>query len=297
MFRSSRVACYGIIYMLDSLQIGFYLAFGDMAIKGLQNEYPDWDRNQNEKKVSIFNSYVSLFGSVGGFFICLLEYFTNVKKSATILNLIGAVSWIMFYLFSPKLFTIGIILHYIQGLLMGGYACITPILMTSVSSDDTVGMLGCMHQIGILLGMIVFIFISLFTNYHILTIVGMVCNLLSAVFLWITPNSLGYEKQDCIRNTFSKNNVKKLLVGVMVMAFQQLCVNPYLDNLSEILSNTGINLKGDLPSALTSSTQLISMVIAAFNMDGIGPKKNVVYFYLWNVTQSNFVYYFTKFEK
>lgn len=256
--------------MLNSIQYGSSIIFGELAVSYLQQKYPNFDFQKNSKKIELFNFYGLIFGAVGGFAICALEHFTNARMSVSIINIIGAILWLTYFAFSPKLLVFGTIVHYLQGVLMGYYACIAPILMTSTSTDDTVGMLGCMNQFGILLGMIIFHIIQGYSNFQIIIIIGAILNLISAGLIWITPKTNKHEKK--LEYFTNKNNLKRLLIGVMIMIFQQLCINPYLDNLTEIMRNTGIYLDGSLQEVLTSSTQLVSVLIASFNMDGVGPR-------------------------
>ena len=57
-----------------------------------------------------------------------------------------------------------------------------------MSNDDTVGMLGCMNQFGVVFGMIVFSIIGAFTNFKIIAIVGAIVDAVHAGLVFILPN-------------------------------------------------------------------------------------------------------------
>lgn len=271
MYTSTEVACYGLIFMLNSIQYGFILCFGGYPIEEFKRKYPNWDFNKEAKNITYFNNFLSIFGSIGGFLICLLVHLTDSKKSVFYFNIANCLIWLLYFFFTPKLFVFGIVLRSLQGVLMGGLASITPILMTDISPNDIVGMLGCLNQFGILLGMIIFTIIGSHVKFNVLAIIGAIETLVSAGLIWIVPTDI--IKKEKLKVLFNRTNRKKLIIGMLAMAFQQFCVNPYLDNLGDILADTGIYIDESMQSVLVSAAQLVSVLIAAFNMDGIGRRK------------------------
>lgn len=269
---SAKTASYGLIYMIGSIEFGFVLNFAGLPIQGLKEMYPNWDYNKDDKKISYFSNFCSLFGSIGGFAIFLLFYFSSGRTSLFVFHFINIALWLLYLLFSPERFIAGIILRSIQGVIIGGSACLTPVMMTNLSSDDTVGMFGCMNQFGIVLGMVLFSVIGSFTDFRILAVIGAIIDVVYCSFIWIVPDDTSDRSKH--ETVFQKKNVLNIFIGILLMVFQQLCgINAILDHLTEIMSNTGIYIDENLQSALAQSSQLVSVFIASFNMDGIGRRR------------------------
>lgn len=269
---SAKTASYGLVCMLGSIQFGFTLNFGGLPIEGLKKEYPEWDYEKDKQKISFFSNFASLFGSLGGFLIKALVHFTNGKKTICILNVINCILWLMYFLLTPKNLSVGIALRSLQGVITGAFACFTPIMMTNMSNDDTVGMLGCMNQFGVVFGMIVFSIIGAFTNFKIIAIVGAIVDAVHAGLVFILPNEK--PEKDKKETIFQKKYMRGFFTVLMLMVFQQFCgINAILDNLTKIMSSTGIYINENLQAALASSSQLVSVLISSFNMDVIGRRK------------------------
>ena len=273
---SPKVASYGIILMLGSIQFGFILNYGGLPIESLKEIYPDWDYEKDDQKISFFSNFASLFGCLGGFLILLSTRYLGVKKTICIFNIVNCILWFLYFAFTPDKFILGIVLRCIQGLLTGGLACLTPIHITNLSPDETVGMLGCLNQVGIVLGMVVFSIAATFTNFRTLAIIGAVVDLVQAGAIFILPK----EKvdKDKTESIFHIKHIRGIFVVLLLMIFQQFCgINAINSNLSSIMSETGIYIDENLQVALASMAQLVSVFVAAFNMDGVGRRKMFVF--------------------
>lgn len=255
--------------MIGSMEFGFTLNYGGLPIEGLKKEHPEWDYVKADKQISYFTNFSSLFGSIGGFAICFLSYFISGRKSLFVFHFINMILWLLYLLFTPDRFVAGIVLRSLQGVITGGSACLTPVIMTNLSPEDTVGMLGCMNQFAIVFGMILLSVIASFSNFRLLAVIGAVVDAVYCGLIWICPEDCpGKEKKETV---FQKKNLMNIFIGIMLMVFQQLCgINAILDHLTDIMSNTGIYINENLQSALAQSSQLVSVFIAMFNMDGIG---------------------------
>ena len=179
---STKIASYGLIYMLGSLEFGFTLNFGGLPIEGLKESYPDWDFEKDDQKIDFFSNFASLFGCLGGFTIRIFTRFIGVKKTICVFNILNCILWFLYFLLTPDKLVIGIVLRSIQGLITGGIACLTPIQMTNMSPDETVGMLGCMNQFGIVLGMVIFSFAGAFTSFKVLAMCAMMDSRETSIF-------------------------------------------------------------------------------------------------------------------
>ena len=221
-------------------------------------------------------NFASLFGCLGGFTIRIFTRFIGVKKTICVFNILNCILWFLYFLLTPDKLVIGIVLRSIQGLITGGIACLTPIQMTNMSPDETVGMLGCMNQFGIVLGMVIFSFAGAFTSFKVLAIIAAVVDLLQAGVIFILPpEKVDKDKHETI---FQCKYIRSMMIVSLIMIFQQLCgVNAINSNLGSIMAQTGMEIDQNLQAGLASMTQLVSVLIAAFNMDGLGRRKMYIF--------------------
>lgn len=273
---SAKVSSYGIIYMLGSIEFGFTLNFGGLAIEGLKKSYPNWDYDRDEQKIKFFGNFASLFGCIGGFIVRYVTRWIGSRKTICVYNIINFILWLLYFVFTPDKFIVGIVLQSIQGVLTAGLVCLMPIKMTSISPDDTVGMLGCLNQIGIVFGMIIFSIVGTFANYKTLMIIAAVVDLVQAGAIFIVPaDKSEREKKETV---FQKKFIRGIVVVLLLMFFQQFCgINAINDNLTNIMAETGISIDKNLQATVASLSQFVSVLIAAFNMDGIGRKKMFIF--------------------
>lgn len=254
---------------MGSIQFGFVLTYGSLPIEGLKEEYPNWDYNKSHNQIQYFSQFASLFGSIGGFVIRTLVCFTSGRKALCTFAILDFACWFFYFFFTPDRFIVGIILRSIQGVITGGFACLTPVLMTNMASDDTIGMLGCLNQFGIVFGMVLFPIFGAFVNFKIMAVIAAVFSAVHASLLWLVPKEK--KEKDEKESIFQKKYARSIFVGIILMIFQQFCgMNAILGELTKIMSNTGINLNENLQSALATSAQLVSVFIAAFDMDVVG---------------------------
>lgn len=124
--------------------------------------------------------------------------------------------------------------------------------------------------------MVIFPVISAFTSFHTLIIIAAIADALYAGLIFIIPNLLIERNQKNEKNEtiFQIQYLPNIIIVLIIMAFQQFCgINAINNILTDIMSNTGIDIHTNLQAAMSSLTQLISVFIAAFNMDGIGRRR------------------------
>lgn len=62
------------------------------------------------------------------------------------------------------------------------------------------------------------------------------------------------------------------------MIFQQFCgMKALMAEMASIIQETGLSIDGNLQSALSTSTQFVSVLVSAFNMDSFGRRKMWVF--------------------
>ena len=268
-YSIGKAYVYALIYIFGSLQFGFSLTFYSFVVSGLQNEYPNWDTEKDNNLITYFNTFTALFASIGGVIIHFLLLVLKRRIVVFIYSFVSLVIWLLFLVVRPDIFYVGVILRSLQGVIIGGFVTITPILMTEIAPDDETGRFGCMNQCGIAFGMCAMQFLGAFIQWRYLIVVAAVFSALYCILIWLTPEW----KQDKFESMKSRRFIQPIFVVVFMMIFQQFCgMNAILDNLSTILAQSGLQIDSNLQSALSTFAQFLSCIIASFNMDVVGRK-------------------------
>lgn len=271
MLCSIKTVVYGIIYILGSIQFGFLLNYGSISIEGLKKNYPNWDFNKDDKKIRFYNNFQSLFGSLGGFIIRYLVYLTSGKKAIFIFGLLNLIIWFLYFILKPSLLILGIVLRCLHGVIIGGFACIIPVYLTNMCPEETVGFFGCLNQLGIVLGMLIFSLVGSFIDFKIVAVIGAVFDIIFCGVIWLVPNEKNEKDKESL---YQRQHVPKIFIAVMLMIFQQFSgMNAILNNIDTIMLNTNISRDTNIQSALVEIAQLISVLVACFTMDVFGRKK------------------------
>ncbi|OHT15583.1 major facilitator superfamily transporter [Tritrichomonas foetus] len=261
---------YSLIYFMGSIQFGFILNYNGLMIQNFKKDYPNWDYEKDSLLVDFFNNFASLFACIGGFIIHFFIRISNRRFIVSMYSLVNVVLWLVYFAVTPDRLILGVTLRCIQGVLNGGLVTITPILITENAPDDNTGMFGCINQAGIVVGMVVLAMVGVNSPTRTLTILCAIVNGLFACLIWLTPRDKAIEK---IEPGQFKKNIAPIIIGMVMMLFQQFSgMNAILDNLVLIMSKTGIEMDSGLQSAIVQCAQLLSVLIASINMDGIGRK-------------------------
>lgn len=272
MFFPQKTLIHGLILMLASMQYGFSLNYGGIAVNGLKEKYPEWDMNKDQKNIDFFINFPSLFGAFGGFSIRFLAYVTSARKALVIFGVINIIAWFIYLAMTPKLFIMGVVLRSVQGFLAGGFACLTPMMMTNISPEENIGFFGCLNQVSIVFAMVLFSILAAFVDFKIIAIIGAVLNIIYCGVIWLPPE---YKKERGGEPIYQRKNVVKIIIGVFLMIFQQFSgINAILNDLGSIMSGTGISIDSNLQSAIATLAQFLGVFVSAFNMDVIGRKKS-----------------------
>lgn len=143
--------------------------------------------DKDSKKIELYNTLPSLFGCLGGLIIRFLTSCMPYKKTLFVYGLINAFLWFLYFILKSSLFIFGIVLWILQGLITSGYGCLIPVYLTNICPDGTAGFFGCLQQIGIAIGLVLFLLLSTFINYEIVAIIGAVFAIIFCGLIWLVP--------------------------------------------------------------------------------------------------------------
>lgn len=245
--------------------------------------------------------------------ICILPRLGRKYTLALISFLLGASWFLLFLIDQndkknnvPFNLLYGVIMRTIMGLFWGTMSCLTVTFLSEISPVDYIGLFGSLYQLFIILGICLNNILGAFVDWKILIIVGACINILFTICLLLckdspTTNKLKLQRYHLGNNCMvkcscfccvlcnqkveegkSKSNLfitnktfyKTVASSMVMLFFQQYCgVNAILNNLSSIMSLSGLNLDPNIQSALSTLAQFLACFIACFLMDTVGARK------------------------
>lgn len=210
MVSFGRALAYTLVYMIGSFTFGFITIFPNPGVRSMSEQWPFFYNIVDSDSIRYFSSFAPLFASLGGFLVhFLIRYvFKNQKRIVIcILNIFGLIIWLLFLLITPEKWWIGILLRSLQGLVLGGNATITPMIILEVAPFHSKGMFGGFAQIGKTSGFLIYYIAGAFSNWKTMVIIGAVFCLIESVFIWFTPEQ---NDSNAIIMEMIENNRKQL---------------------------------------------------------------------------------------
>lgn len=264
---------YALVILCGPLNFGFVMGFTSPAI-------PEFTKNWNIStfQTTTFNAISSLF-AIGGPFIAtfLLKKFGR-KETTSIISASTFLFWGLLTLMTKKSFGFGIFIRAMLGLSIGAYSSLAPMMLVEIASKDQTGFYGGMNQCGIVIGIIIMYLQGTGSSWSSLCITGVVISVLQTIFIWFIPET-GSKGNDEVQKTASeslwqKKYTQKLLVGLLMMFFQQFCgVNALITNLDSQFASAGVPVKSGIASAISVSSQLIAVCIGSALVDKFGRRQ------------------------
>jgi MFS family permease len=245
--------------------------------------------NEDSLAWSFYNSVSSLFAIVGPLACSgLLRVFHQSRKRTVFgIAVAGASFWFLNCLTKVNIW-IGVAVRAFLGVVMGAYSAISPMYMIEIAPKDAEGFFGCLTQIGIVTGLVLFDFIGPSLSYIALNIVGGFICVAQAISIWFIEESKADHELDRQKgddslkvslsdNTiheeslFQKENLFGLFIGIAMMLFQQFCgINAILTNLAPLMDQSGLKIDGNYQAGIASLAQLLAVFVAGGLMDKLG---------------------------
>lgn len=234
---------------------------------------------------SIYNSISSLFAISGPFVASVfLKLFKNSrKKTVFVLACFATIFWILNCLTKISIY-LGLITRALLGVVLGSYSSIDPMYLVEIAPEGLNGFFGCLNQIGIILGLLLFDFVGPSLNYMELNYLGAALALLQ-VFLvgWIAESpsveAINTKRKDedefdkRKRRLFQKKYAFGIAFSIMIMLLQEFCgINSILTNLADLMDKSGFKIDGNYQGGIASCAQLIAVFVSALFIDKIGRK-------------------------
>lgn len=273
---------YALVIMIGQINFGTIMCYASptseeiRALHHLKEDSVQW---------SLYNGISSLLAITGTFITSgLFKAFKNSrKKTIFTISLMALVFWLLNCLTKVNIWA-GVATRALLGIAMGSFSTAGPLYLVEIAPTGAGGFFGCLNQLGIVIGLLLFDFIGPSLNYLELNYVGAGISALQAILIWTIKESPAVEALNILDKEGKNNNGEKgalcqkecaigILSGIFIMVLQQFCgINAVLTNIATIMSQSGLNLNGNYQGGIATCAQLLAVFISALIIDKIGRK-------------------------
>ncbi|OHT01029.1 major facilitator superfamily transporter [Tritrichomonas foetus] len=266
------------ILLMGSVTFGFSCQFPALCLASMQGEFTNFDW-ENEKFITkcftVVSALTSIVGSV--FFLFLFLRFQR-KLIISIMSVAYSIFWFIILATSESHIWIAILSIGLQGFIIGGYCVVIPPYIVELSPATAVNFYGTLHQVGCALAIVIFDVVGAFADWRVYTYIGASWVLIFGGLIWLVPDdehSLKLKKRTKVfeETLFQKKYAFKIVTVLALMIFQQICgINAILNNMAALMASSGLDINSNLQQAISTSAQLIAVIIGCFIVDPLGKK-------------------------
>ena len=261
--------------MLGAIQFGFISIYPSPT-----GFYIRQDHGLTDTSIqwSLYNSITFLFAAIAPFITKFILNKFNGKRRNTIfvIDIMGTVFWFLNCLTKINIYA-GICTRALLGIVIGCYSSIISMYLVEIAPEGLSGFYGSLNQIGVVIGQCLWSFIGPFLSYMEYNYFGGAVCAVQAVLIWFIPESpdAGNANEENegipILKVFQAKYANGLIVGVVLMFIQQFCgINGILTNLSDIMSQAGLDIDPNYQSGISIVSQFISVFTGSLLIDKLG---------------------------
>lgn len=237
--------------------------------------------NDNSLEWSFYNGVVSLTAIVGPFLTeFLLRLYKNSRKKAIFTLAVFSAAFWLFNLITKVSIWAGIAARALLGFTLGGYSALSPVFLVEIAPKGESGFYGTMNMFSLVLATVIINCLGPHLNYLQLSIYASCIPLLQSILIWFIPdtNKNGEEDKNTKGNESretlcQKKNFKGLLIGLLMMFFQQMCgVNAIITNLVDLMKASGLDFDPCYQAGIAQLSQLFAIFIGGTLVDKLGRK-------------------------
>lgn len=237
---------------------------------------------ENALEWSFYNGVVSLTAIVGPFLteFLLRLYKNSRKKTIFTLAVASSIFW-LFNLITKVSIWAGIAARALLGFTLGGFSALSPVFLVEIAPKGESGFYGTMNMFSLVLATCIINFLGPHLNYLQLSIYASCIPLIQSILIWFIPDTKknddddgNLEKQETNKiNLCQKKYAKGLLIGLLMMFFQQMCgVNAIITNLVDLMKSSGLNFDPCYQAGIAQLSQLFAIFIGGTLVDKLGRK-------------------------
>lgn len=271
---------FAIVIMIGQINFGAIMCYASptcdeiQALHHLSSDSIQW---------SLYNGISSLFAITGTFITNLLfkAFHNSRKKTIFVISICAGIFWLLNCLTKVNIWA-GVATRALLGIAMGSFSIAGPLYLVEIAPAGESGFFGCLNQLGIVIGLLLFDFIGPSLNYLELNYVGAGISAFQSILIWFIEES----PTVCALNILDKDksNEKKeslctketaigILSGIFMMLLQQFCgINAVLTNIASIMDQSGLKMNGNYQGGIATCAQLLAVFISALIIDVIGRK-------------------------
>lgn len=234
---------------------------------------------ENALEWSFYNGVSSLTAIVGPFLTeFLLRIFKNSRKKTIFTLAIGGTVFWLFNLITKVSIWTGIVARALIGFVLGGYSSISPMLLVEIAPKGLSGFYGSLNQFALVLATFIINCLGPHLNYLELSIYCACFPFIQAFLIWFVPetgtnDSDTQVKSEQKESLCQKKYAKGLMIGILMMVFQQFCgINAVITNLVDLMNKSGLDFDPCYQAGIVQLSQLFAVFIGAVLVDKLGRK-------------------------
>lgn len=256
-----------LILIINSFLMGYSISFPSTTISDI-TAFFEFSTSES----GLFSAVASLTAVLAPLY-CRIFNRDGSRRTVQMISLLSLMSWAILLL-APKSSAVLPICHRVLlGVSMGSVSAIVPGYIIEITPEEFRNVYGTLHQFGITLGIFMVNFMGMFYSWRSLALISLVISGLAMCLMKKVPESpsssmaLGEPKIGMNNSIFSKEYRKGLVIGTLMMVFQQF------SGINAVLSNLGSIIQSKFGPSLASSAQCFSCLICISVIDRIGRKK------------------------
>ena len=229
--------------------------------KGWKEE--NYYNNYFAKKATLYAGTISSI-----IFIFVFYRFQDRRMIISIIFILSAITWLIYFLINENRIYISYIIRSIQGIFLGCFQVICLPYMLNFISNSRKCFVGCLVQFSMFLGLFFLHFLFVYLSWKTVVVIFSILSLVFSALIWLIPEIQLLPKSISKIYINQKDNSRLLIIMILTMLLQQLSgIGILLGNLSNVLSKIGIDLDSHLQVCLFNFVGALAVINSAFMAD------------------------------
>lgn len=274
----SKELVYALIICFGPFTFGHIVAYPSPTAQEIRKVHGLAD---NALEWSFYNGASSLTAIAGPFLSeFLLRFFKNSrKKTCFALSVAATVLWVSNLVTKFSIWA-GIGSRALIGFVLGAFSSISPMFLVEIAPKGASGFYGSLNQLSLVFSSIILNCLGPHLDYLQLSIYCACFPLVQSGLIWFVPETAPtFEKKADSdvevpkESLFQKKYVPGLMIGILMMVFQQFCgINAVVTNLADLMNKSGLALDPCYQAGIAQSAQCFAVLVGGILVDKLGRK-------------------------
>lgn len=282
MVLCSKELLYALIICMGPFTFGHVVAYPSPTSEEIRKLH---HLSDNSLAWSFYNGVSSLTAIAGPFLSeFLLRFFKDSRKKTCFTLAVAATAFWCLNLITKVSIWAGVAARALMGFVLGAFSAISPMFLVEIAPKGASGFYGSLNQLALVFSSIILNCLGPHLNYLQLSIYCACYPLLQSGLIWFVPepSSLDDKKEDSEASTVNQNTkeslwqkkyVPGLLIGVLMMVFQQFCgINAVVTNLVDLMNASGLDFNPCYQAGIVQCSQCIAVLVGGILVDRLGRK-------------------------